>query len=653
MHIWIYRNEGDYYGTEWKERKIMKVTMETRLEDLLELPEFKEHEYMLNPFMGEILKEALGDQYDEITKGKSYAEFTLEEMKSFIPAWTISSIKQGWEYLVEKSEKQRLIYDYWDEEAKKGDSSKEKTGLMAFVVPGCRKFVMICPGGGYANVCSISEGFPIARQINELGYSAFVLQYRTNDAAGYPNPMDDLAEALRYVFTHAEEFGVDVEDYAVAGFSAGGHLAASFGTESLGYKKYGLPKPAALFLGYPVITMTDLTHEGSREKLLGNDFCTEEIKAFSVEQQVTKSYPQTFVWYCDRDALVPSDNSKMLIQQLEAYGIAYQCEVYEGDAHGWGTGDDTPAAGWLSRAVEFWKKQWNWDYYFEASDGTKIHYLDTGEGKVLIFPHGYGSRAEDYREQFKEMSLGYRCIAFDQRGYGESPLTESAGLKQSAEDMHDLIEYLKLDNIVIVGYSIGAAVLFAYVEKYGCEYLEKAIIGDMTPKLLNDENWKLGLYQGWYTEKDVELDTAFLSEKETEARSYYFMEQVFFKHIPEEKRRYINPSVNPDEYEEWKKRLDAVEGICMYNEQQVAANRYYMKSMAESDFREVLPRITIPTLLVYATPGSIYYEATGRYVESQIPDARFLLIEDAAHLFTPEQNRQYIQAIYEFIGNTR
>lgn len=68
------------------------------------------------------------------------------------------------------------------------------------------------------------------------------------------------------------------------------------------------------------------------------------------------------------------------------------------------------------------------------------------------------------------------------------------------------------------------------------------------------------------------------------------------------------------------------------------------------NFREVLPRITIPVLLVYAAPGSIYYEAIGRYVESRIPDTRFLLIEDATHMFTPEQNRQYIQAVCEFAG---
>lgn len=291
----------------------------------------------------------------------------------------------------------------------------------------------------------------------------------------------------------------------------------------------------------------------------------------------------------------------------------------------------------------------NWDNYFEASDGTRIHYLDTGEGKPLIFSHGYGSCAEDVREQYKEIFSQFRCIAFDQRGYGESPLTESASLKQSARDMHELIEYLKLDSVVVIGYSMGASVLFAYVEEYGCEYLEKTVIGDMTPKLLNDENWKLGLYQGWFTEEDAELDTAFLTVEETEARNYYFMEQLLLKHTPEEERRYINPLLNPDEYRKFKKNMDTVPGMLIYDEQHVIVNRYYMKSMAESDFREVLPHITVPSLLVYPTPGSIYYEAIGRYIESQLPDARFLLIEDATHGLTPEQNRQYIQAVCEFI----
>lgn len=292
----------------------------------------------------------------------------------------------------------------------------------------------------------------------------------------------------------------------------------------------------------------------------------------------------------------------------------------------------------------------NMDHSFLAQDGTRIHYLDTGEGKPLIFPHGYGSCAEDNRELFRMFPSGYRCISFDQRGYGASPLTESAGLRQSARDMHDLIEALCLDQVTVVGYSMGASVLFAYVEQYGCAYLEKAVIGDMTPKIVNDEAWKLGLYQGWFTGEDARLDSSVLSPKETEARSYYFLEQLFLKHTPEEQRHYIDPITSPAEYEAFKKRMDAVKGMFSYSEEQVRANRYYMKSMAESDFRDTLEKITIPALLVYPDPGSLYCEAVGRYVEARLPDTRFLKIEDATHLLTPEQLGRYIQTICAFVS---
>lgn len=130
-------------------------------------------------------------------------------------------------------------------------------------------FAVICPGGGYSMVCSFVEGMPFAKRLNEMGYSAFVVYYRTKDRARFPGPQDDLARAVKEILHRAEEWNLDTRGYSVWGASAGGHLAASFGTESMGYRKYGLPKPAALVLTYPVITMSDLTHPGTRANLLG------------------------------------------------------------------------------------------------------------------------------------------------------------------------------------------------------------------------------------------------------------------------------------------------------------------------------------------------------------------------------------------------
>ena len=61
---------------------------------------------------------------------------------------------------------------------------------------------------------------------------------------------------MQYIEEHAAEFGIQPEQYAIVGYSMGGHLTGLFGTESVGYKHYNVPKPAALLLGYPINDMT-------------------------------------------------------------------------------------------------------------------------------------------------------------------------------------------------------------------------------------------------------------------------------------------------------------------------------------------------------------------------------------------------------------
>lgn len=90
--------------------------------------------------------------------------------------------------------------------------------------------MILCSGGGYNSVCNVMEGFPAAKQFHKLGITAFVLNYRVADKDLFPAPLEDLAQAYRYIEAHAQAFQVDMEDYAVCGFSAGGHLAAEWGT---------------------------------------------------------------------------------------------------------------------------------------------------------------------------------------------------------------------------------------------------------------------------------------------------------------------------------------------------------------------------------------------------------------------------------------
>lgn len=219
-------------------------------------------------------------------------------------------------------------------------------------------FAILCPGGGYYMVCNFIEGVPIAKTLNKMGISAFIVYYRVKKKALYPAPQDDLARAVKEIFAKAKQYNIDTENYSIWGASAGGHLVGSFGTENMGYRKYGLPKPGALVLAYPVVTMDKkLTHIQTHDLLLGKDATKKQEEFASIEKNVTENYPPVYIWCGDADATVSPDNTKLLVSVLEALDIPHRCEIFEGVGHGVGPGTGTAAEGWIRHAVEFWLKR--------------------------------------------------------------------------------------------------------------------------------------------------------------------------------------------------------------------------------------------------------------------------------------------------------
>ena len=214
---------------------------------------------------------------------------------------------------------------------------------------------ILVPGGGYSMVCSFIEGVPIARKLNAMGISAFIVYYRVRKKAAYPNPMDDLARGVREILDNADRYQVDVQNYSVWGASAGGHLAGSFGTDNIGYPRYGLPKPGALVLSYPVISLDPLyTHMGTRNNLIGKNGTKTMEDMASIQKHVHPGYPDTYIWCGDADELVDPANARMMKEALDKAGIRNRCDVFPGVAHGVGPGTGTAAEGWIGRAVDFW-----------------------------------------------------------------------------------------------------------------------------------------------------------------------------------------------------------------------------------------------------------------------------------------------------------
>jgi acetyl esterase/lipase len=201
-----------------------------------------------------------------------------------------------------------------------------------------RPLVIICPGGGYRFV-SDREAEPVAIQLNAMGFHTCILRY-TVFPAKFPIALTQLANAVVYVRQHAKEWNVNSDKIIIAGFSAGGHLAASMGT--LWHEKFledimEMPKenyqPNGMILSYPVITSGQYAHRDSIQALL-QDRYDELVDKMSLEKQVTEFTPPAFIWHTFEDNVVPIENALLFTQAMNEKKIPFELHVYPKGGHG-------------------------------------------------------------------------------------------------------------------------------------------------------------------------------------------------------------------------------------------------------------------------------------------------------------------------------
>lgn len=225
--------------------------------------------------------------------------------------------------------------------------------------------VLILPGGGYW-VLADHEGTGYAGWFVAHGVTVYVLKYRLG-SADYHHPvmLEDAARALRTVRAFAKRDGLDPHRVAIIGSSAGGHLAATLLTHFDG----GSPnasdpieressRPDLGILCYPVITMGQYTHAGSRENLLGKNPSPALVEDMSAEKRVTPQTPPTFLWSTDNDDVVPVENSLLFAEALRKAGVPFALHIYGHGGHGLGLGSpQRPAPPWPNDLVYWLKEQ--------------------------------------------------------------------------------------------------------------------------------------------------------------------------------------------------------------------------------------------------------------------------------------------------------
>jgi acetyl esterase/lipase len=209
------------------------------------------------------------------------------------------------------------------------------------------KAVVVCPGGGYQGLAYDWEGIDIAKWLNSRGIAAFVLKYRLPRSASvkisHIAPLQDAQRALRMVRSNADQWNVRKDQIGIMGFSAGGHLASTLGTHydrPNEFEEDAIDKQSArpdfMILIYPVITMkSPHTHQGSRDRLLGENPEEPLIAEYSNELHINADTPPTFIVHSTDDQAVPVENSLLFYQALKDAGVYVEMHIYPEGGHGY------------------------------------------------------------------------------------------------------------------------------------------------------------------------------------------------------------------------------------------------------------------------------------------------------------------------------
>ena len=246
-----------------------------------------------------------------------------------------------------------------------GNEDIDQPSLAPYVVPagrGTGTAVVVCPGGGYRNLAMDHEGDQIAKWLNSLGVSAFVLKYRLGPKYHHPVELGDAQRAIRTVRSKASEYRVAPDRIGIMGFSAGGHLAATASTHfDAGKADADDPidragsRPDFSILGYPVISMTESwTHQGSRKNLLGDNPDPALAKSLSGENAVTAQTPPTFIFQTNADTTVPAENSLVYFLALRKAGVKAEMHIFQNGPHGVGLAMDDPALSEWPKLLTNW-----------------------------------------------------------------------------------------------------------------------------------------------------------------------------------------------------------------------------------------------------------------------------------------------------------
>ena len=269
-----------------------------------------------------------------------------------------------------------------------------------------------------------------------------------------------------------------------------------------------------------------------------------------------------------------------------------------------------------------------------SENGTPIelHYEDHGSGAPVVLIHGWPLSAESWNEQTAALrDAGYRVVAYDRRGFGRSDKpSKGYDYDTLADDLDSVLDELDLTDVTLVGFSMGGGEVARYVARHGQDRLRSVVFAAAVPPymLQSDDNPDGPLTEDAAAEmtRSVESDRTTFFDGFTQA---FFSVDGELK-VTEEQRQ---------------------EAIVLCHQSDQTAALACLEAFGTTDFRDDLPAVTVPTLVIHgAGDGIVLFEGSGKRTHEALPQSELVVVEGGPHGFNVSHAEEFNRALLDFLA---
>lgn len=270
-----------------------------------------------------------------------------------------------------------------------------------------------------------------------------------------------------------------------------------------------------------------------------------------------------------------------------------------------------------------------------SSDQHPIRYVSLGRGQAVIFLHGWTRAAQDWLPFANELSDRYQTFSWTARGHGQypAPALESMQISRLADDLEQMMEHHGIRDAVLVGHSMGALIAWEYIRNYGLGRLAGLCIIDMTPKMVTDSDWSLGIYGDFDHERNQSLMKR--------------MQEDFAEGVLELAANGLNPRIR-DAYAQNSHGIQQLRDYLRTLDS--AAMIHCWDSLAQQDYRGLQSQIDRPVLMVYGDTSQFYSPEVPAWMEAELPWPELHIYPQADHSPQVWHKEQFVHHLNRWLN---